>query len=210
MRVIGISCSPRQEGNTEVLINESLKNVENNGGEIEHYNLSDKNIKPCIHCLSCYKVEGCVLKDDLSIVLEKMLKVDALLIGTPVHFLSVSSQAKILIDRTFCFRSSYKLAGKFGAGIITASSMGHSSTWMLLNSYFGLQRIIPVDVVMGFAKKKGEVKYDKFAMLAAKELGIMLSEGKNNFSLFKRKVPLYQLIQQKYKIDSSPLSRCKT
>ncbi|MEJ2649462.1 MAG: flavodoxin family protein, partial [Sedimentisphaerales bacterium] len=60
-------------------------------------------INPCIECNWCYKSGRCVVKDDYQQVLEKLLKADRLILSTPVFFMSVCAQAKMLIDRGQCF-----------------------------------------------------------------------------------------------------------
>jgi len=51
MRVLGISCSPRGGGNTEVLIREALKGAQLAGAEdTELLSLAGKKMFPCEAC----------------------------------------------------------------------------------------------------------------------------------------------------------------
>ena len=209
MFVLGVSCSPRIDGNTQLLVKETLNKANENGAQVEYVSIAQKHIEPCRHCLKCFKKGACVLDDEMQEILDLMLKADAIIIGTPVCFLNVTGQAKILMDRTFGFTTRYRLANKIGAGIIIASSMGHSSTWMQLNSFFWAQRMRPLNVVMGFARKKEEVKKDKHAFVAAGELGrkiVQHHEFNNSNSEYELNMPLYRYVNEKKGIDSCPAS----
>jgi multimeric flavodoxin WrbA len=49
------------------------------------------------------KLDRCVLKDDLTEVLDAIRDADVLVMATPVYFGEVSSQLKAFIDRTFSY-----------------------------------------------------------------------------------------------------------
>jgi len=60
------------------------------------------NIVPCVECNSCYKTGQCSIEDDYQLLSQKMLDADRLIFATPVFFMTVCSQAKMLIDRCQC------------------------------------------------------------------------------------------------------------
>jgi multimeric flavodoxin WrbA len=102
LNILGISTSPRRNGNSDLLLHKALEGAESAGGVVEYLSLNDYNVKPCIECNSCYKTGRCIEKDDYHQVLEKLLKTDRLIFATPVFFMSVCAQAKTLIDRGQC------------------------------------------------------------------------------------------------------------
>ena len=53
MNIIGIVCSPRKGGNTEILMEEALSGAKEEGAETELLTVYDKLIKPCDACRSC-------------------------------------------------------------------------------------------------------------------------------------------------------------
>jgi multimeric flavodoxin WrbA len=53
-------------------------------------------------CGACYATGECPVQDDFQAVLPKMLQADRLIFATPIFFMSVCAQAKILIDRCQC------------------------------------------------------------------------------------------------------------
>ena len=55
MKVVGIVCSPRKGGNTEILVREALDAIRELGGETELITVSVKTINPCDGCNTCVK-----------------------------------------------------------------------------------------------------------------------------------------------------------
>ncbi len=102
LKVIGISASPRLNGNSDLLLRRALAGAESAGAQTEYLRLADFEIAPCIECNSCYKTGRCAVKDDYHIISAKMLDADRLIFATPIFFMTVCAQAKILIDRCQC------------------------------------------------------------------------------------------------------------
>ena len=102
LKVIGISASPRLNGNSDLLLRQALAGAESAGAQTEYLRLADFKIAPCIECNSCYKTGRCVVKDDYHIISAKILDADRLIFATPIFFMAVSAQAKALIDRCQC------------------------------------------------------------------------------------------------------------
>ena len=102
VKVLGISTSPRANGNTDLLLRQALAGAESAGAQVEYLRLADLNIAPCIECNSCYKTGRCAVEDDYQMLLAKILGTDRLIFATPIFFMAVCAQAKILIDRCQC------------------------------------------------------------------------------------------------------------
>jgi len=102
VKVLGISTSPRQNSNSDLLLCQALAGAESAGAEIEYIRLRDLDIAPCIECNSCYKRGACVVEDDYQMLSSKMLEADRLIFATPIFFMTVCAQAKALIDRCQC------------------------------------------------------------------------------------------------------------
>ncbi len=100
IRLLGISGSPRKKS-TDYIVNEALRYAqEKYGADIDYFSASGKNMKFCIHCDYCVrKKEGCIHKDDLVELYDKMLWADAWIIGTPVYQGTLSAQTKTIMDR---------------------------------------------------------------------------------------------------------------
>ena len=102
LKVLGISTSPRTKGNSDLLLRQALAGAESVGAQIEYIHLVDHNIGPCIECNACYKTGKCKLEDDYQQLLEKLIHTDRLIFATPIFFMTVCAQAKMLIDRGQC------------------------------------------------------------------------------------------------------------
>jgi len=102
LKVIGISASPRLNGNSDLLLRQALAGAESVGTQTEYIRLADFKIAPCIECNSCYKTGSCIVEDDYHLLSAKMLDADRLIFATPIFFMTVCAQAKILIDRCQC------------------------------------------------------------------------------------------------------------
>jgi len=143
MKILGISGSHRDEANTDLLVKKALEVCEKEGAETEFVSLANSNIEFCTHCDACKEPpHKCVIADDVAEILEKMRNSDAIIIGSPTYFASVSSRLKALFDRTLPLRrNKYQLAGKPGGAIAIGGSRngGQEFTtnqirnWMLLH-----------------------------------------------------------------------------
>lgn len=102
LKTLGISSSPRRDGNSDLLLRQALAGAEAAGSTVEFLRLCDYRIEGCRECYHCSSTGTCSTKDDYQPILDKMLQADRLIFATPVFFLTVSAQAKVLIDRGQC------------------------------------------------------------------------------------------------------------
>jgi len=171
MKILGIVCSPRLHGNTEILMQEALKSAEEEGAEVELFKLSGKTIYPCDGCDSCVKSGKCRINDDMEPLYQKMAEADGIIFGTPVYFWSVCAQAKIIIDRTYAFRRQRSLRNKVGAVLVATTRAGGTSAFTVFNNFFNLQRMIRAGGAIAFGKDRGDVRKDERGMAEAKGVG---------------------------------------
>jgi len=99
MKVIGLNGSPRRGGNTELLLAELMRGAESKGAETETIILSNLNIAPCRHCDGCLKTGQCVINDDMQMVYKALESADRIIIASPLHFMSLTAQMKLAVDR---------------------------------------------------------------------------------------------------------------
>ncbi len=158
MRVVGIVCSPRKGGNTEILVREALDAIQELGGETELITVSGKTINPCDGCRTCVTKGVCHINDDMQEIYQQLLKSDGIIIGTPVYFANVSAQAKAVIDRTYVLLQHRKLRGKVAGAIVTARRVGAGQVLSLLYPYFIENRMHVAGGGIGYGREKGEVK----------------------------------------------------
>lgn len=104
MKVLAIYGSPRVKGNTEILMNRALEGAKEKGAEVSRIYLRKVKIKPCLELGVCETTGTCPLDGDDFEKVEAAIKVaDALLFSSPVMFYTVSTHAKILMDRCQVF-----------------------------------------------------------------------------------------------------------
>jgi multimeric flavodoxin WrbA len=171
MKILGIVCSPRKGGNTEVLVEQVLAVAKDLGAEIELDSIADKNIAPCDGCESCVATGKCKVKDDMQWIYSKLTEADGIVFGTPVYYWGMTAQAKALIDRTFLFRTDQPLQNKIAGLVIVARRRGISQTFSALTNYCYLQKMHVIGGVTAYADGRGDVRQNKVAMDEAKELG---------------------------------------
>jgi multimeric flavodoxin WrbA len=104
MKVIAINGGPRKNWNTATLLKSALDGAAAQGAETELVHLYDLNYKGCISCFSCKLKDGksygkCAMKDDLTPVLEKIEKCDAIIFGSPVYLCEVTGQLRSFLER---------------------------------------------------------------------------------------------------------------
>ncbi|VFQ47041.1 flavodoxin family protein [Desulfoluna butyratoxydans] len=104
MNVIAINGSPRKEWNTATLIQKTLDGASSQGAETELIHLYDLDYKGCRSCFACKKKGGrhygaCAMNDELTSVLNKIEHTDALILGSPIYFGSVSGEMRCFLER---------------------------------------------------------------------------------------------------------------
>jgi len=126
------------------------------------------------------------MKDDMQAVYPKLIQADGIIIGTPVYFWTVSAQAKILIDRTYCIirgKNGNLLRGKIGAGIVVTRRAGGTSALVVLNNYFTFNaRLACVGGAIAYGSDPGTVKKDERGMAEATAVGRAVVRGIKRFA----------------------------
>jgi len=171
MKVLGIACSPRKGGNTEVLVEEVLARAKGLGAEVELVTVAEKNIAPCDGCETCDVTRKCKIQDDMQGLYSKLIEADGIVLGTPVYYWGMTAQAKAFLDRTFRFRKDRPLKGKMAGLVVVARRRGISETLAAFLSYCYSQKMTVVGGATAYADKRGEVKQNKTAMDEARDLG---------------------------------------
>ena len=179
MKVLGINCSPRKGGNTEILIKEVFKALEKEGIKTEFFQLGGKRVSGCVACMKCKK-EGdgrCHQKNDIiNDCIKKMKKADGIIIGSPVYNADVTADAKALLEvSSYALRASGSpLKHKVGAGVIAVRRAGAVHSFDTINHFFLInEMIIPGSSYwnIGIGREKGEVLKDEEGMKTMKVLG---------------------------------------
>ena len=157
MKILAISGSPRREGNTVILLNEALKGAQQEGGEVELYSVSGKDLQPCDGCWGCTKNGECHIKDDMQGLYDKMIAADGIIFGTPIYFYGMAAQMKIIIDRTMPLNQPGRsLVNKVGGVVVDCGSMGLVSALKDLYFYIVTRRMLPANFVAAYVDLQGK------------------------------------------------------
>ena len=179
MKVIAFNGSARKDGNTAILLNYVLPELQNNGIETELFQLAGKEIRGCKACYKCFQNKDgrCVVHSDiLNTCVEKMFEADGILLGSPTYFSDVTTEMKALIDRAgFVARANgHALKRKAGAAIVAVRRAGSIHAYDTINHFFLInQLIVPGSSYwnIGIGREKGEVEKDEEGIQTMKTLG---------------------------------------
>ncbi len=100
MKILGIYGSPREGGNSDLLLERALEGARSAGAEVDSIAVRDYCYQGCVECGGCDQTGVCVLKDDMQILYPKLKEAEVILVATPVFFYGVPAQLKALIDRS--------------------------------------------------------------------------------------------------------------
>jgi multimeric flavodoxin WrbA len=120
MKVVAFNASPRPGGNSELLLEATLKPIAEAGHELTVFRLNHMRLKPCQDCGGCDTTGKCIINDDMAEIYDAIRSADRIVLASPIFFFALSAQAKIMIDRCQSFWCEKYLlkqpieAGKFG------------------------------------------------------------------------------------------------
>lgn len=104
MKIVSILGSPRSGKISSSIAKRFTDTAASLGAEVRTFELNRLSYRGCQGCYACKKgADHCVLKDDLSQVLEAVSAADLTVLATPVYFGDVTAQMKGLIDRFYSF-----------------------------------------------------------------------------------------------------------
>jgi multimeric flavodoxin WrbA len=179
MKVIAINGSARKYGNTAILIQYVLNELEKEGIETELFQLAGRDIRGCAACLKCRanRDRRCAVTDDAAnLCIEKMSEADGIILGSPTYFADVSAEMKALIDRAgFVARANGEMfARKVGAAVVAVRRAGSIHAFDTINHFFLVsQMMVPGSSYwnVGIGRDKGEVEEDEEAIQTMRILG---------------------------------------
>ena len=228
MKVLILMGSPRHGGDTAELCKPFREELERLGAETVYMTLSDKNIHPCLGCYSCQDAEGeygCVQKDDMYEVVERILRADCVVLATPIYTWYCTVPMKAVLDRHYGLNKFYRSTrgslweGKYIAILATHGydreyGAGPFETGVKrlcehsrLN-YLGMYSVRDVENLASFQTEEAREGAKLFArrLLTAMEArnqlrGLMDAKGKLTGFPAKRKKKLYALLYLAEKLE---------
>ena len=100
MNILIINGSPRKKGLVSQMLDIMRCEAESRGDRVETVFTNDLNVKPCIGCMVCRSKNKCVLgEDDSQRVIKLLQQADAVIMGAPCYWGNIPGQMKLLFDR---------------------------------------------------------------------------------------------------------------
>ncbi len=173
IKALGISGSPRVEGNTARLVHRCLDELARGGLETEYVTLAGKRLRGCTACGNCSvtKNRQCaeITDDDFPPLFESILDADVVVVGSPVYFGSATPELMALLDRAgYVSRANGNLLSrKLGGPIAIARRAGHNFTYAQLMFWYTINdMIVPGSTYwnVGLAREPGAIDRDHEAL----------------------------------------------
>lgn len=101
MKITAVYGSARKNGNGAALVDRAISNFASENPEVKKYYLTDMNIEPCLECFACRKKETCVRKDDMSNLLNDIIKSDFVIFNSPVYMDDAAGSFRLMINRLY-------------------------------------------------------------------------------------------------------------
>jgi len=104
VKIIAVNGSPRKNWNTDTLLKKVLDGAAATGAETEMVYLYDLNFKGCKSCMACKlkkepRPNRCILRDELTAVLDRVHEADAVVLGSPIYFSEVTGEMRSFFER---------------------------------------------------------------------------------------------------------------
>lgn len=189
MKVLVISASPREDGNSHMLAEAACAGAESAGHDVEHVFLDQYVDRMLENCRSCRTATGLCSLDDRyeSLLLDKMLPADGIIYAMPLYFYGMPARLKTVFDRLFCYTANSAPQQEQVIGGITDKAVGVlisceetyvGATAGVIAQFQELTRYLDqslVGAVVGNANSRGEIACDPTDPLSrARDLGARL------------------------------------
>jgi len=178
MYAIAVNGSPRAGGNTEIMLQAALRPLAEKGWETELVKVGGTAIRGCTACYQCFekKDNRCVLNDNFNEIYAKLLKADAMILGSPTYFAAVSADLKALLERAglVAIANENAFAGKIGAAVVAVRRGGATHVFDSINHMYQMSRmIVPGSTYwnMGIGREKEDVLEDEEGLRNMHHLG---------------------------------------
>ena len=176
MKVLAFNGSPREKGNTHLMIRHLFNTLQRHGIETEEINVGKELIYACKGCWKCRTLKRCVIEDDqLNGWVAAMRGVDGIVLASPTYYANVTSNMKAMIDRAGNVAGADGfLAHKVGAPIVVNRRSGAIQVYNALLAFFGIRNmIVPMSTYWnnGLGREIGEVENDEEGLRTMTNLG---------------------------------------
>ncbi|MBN2416049.1 flavodoxin family protein [bacterium] len=179
MKVTAFNGSPRENGNTALLLRTVTDVLNEHDIETEIVQVGGERLRGCAACMNCKKNRDghCAFTDDpMNTYIDRMRESDGIIIGSPTYFSNVTAETKALIDRAgyVSLANGRMLERKVGAAVVAVRRAGSIAVFDAINKLFLINKmIVPGSIYwnLGIGREEGEVKQDEEGLRTMRELG---------------------------------------
>lgn len=186
IKVVGISGSPRRNGNSEILLDVCLNIAKDRGVDIEKFVLNTMKFIPCQECSDIRKDGRCKIQDDMQKLYPAIEEADVVVVSSPIFFGSLSAQTKMMIDRFQCqwlginvFKSYTINKHKTGVFICVEASERDSflenAKSIIKNFFVTIGASYTYEILCKGVDEKGKIKEREDCIKKAEEIGDLIS-----------------------------------
>ncbi len=181
-KVIGFCGSPKKGSNTENLLKKVLEGAEKAGAETEWHDVKKLTLGNCLGCAGCRRNNDCVIKDDMTEMINKVKNADSVVFASPIYMLQMTAHLKIFIERMWpimrpdnssILKKDTKAQWLFTQGTPTPQAFqayfDHNDSMM---EHFGFK--VEKAFVVGNTRAKGDFEKQEDAVNKALEIGMKL------------------------------------
>lgn len=108
MKILVLTGSPREHGNSNTLADHFIRGAEESGHEAARFDAALRNVHPCTACNSCGMNGPCVFDDDFNFIREHIISADLAAFVTPMYYFGISARLKAGIDRFYAINGSIR------------------------------------------------------------------------------------------------------
>ena len=191
MRVLGLSASPRRDGNSFLLTEAAVEGAREAGHPAELVHVDDHVRHFLRDCRRCRDENGrCTIDDGFeSLLRDHVLPAEAIVIGTPLYWYGIAGQLKTFFDRIFCYIAASEpeadmfvegLMGKRLALVIASEESYPAAPLGVIHEiqeYARYTHSAFVGVVQGIGNRRQDVAFDPGDPLGrARDLGRRIAD----------------------------------
>lgn len=111
MNITVITGSGRKKGTSGFLADEFIRGAKEAGNEVYRFDAAFEDIRPCIGCNACRKTGKCVQDEAYDQLIPHLLNADEVVWVTPVYYMTMTSQLKMVIDRMYQLETNPRFRG---------------------------------------------------------------------------------------------------
>ena len=191
-RALLISGSPREKGNTDLLLQEIARGIKEEGMAADTVALRSYEIRPCVACEQCRRDKSCTrIFDGMHLLYPLVEQARCIVIGSPTYNYNITPEIKSFIDRLYPYfdfgserpgpyRSRLADSGRFAALVAVCeqeeeSELGYTLPFMR-DALRAIGYEIDTELPVTGHFSRGAVRRDSRALQRAFETGIRLAQ----------------------------------